>query len=279
MKEETIRDPRVMHIKSILNIYDIDKYGFDAAIKYRGEDIVNKEKVHDINCDDNCYTAIVEGSKYYNVSITFDKEGYLKASCTCPYYKEDKGYCKHIYALLYKVKCSDNRKVVVKKLKKMLRKVKFNYAIYSYKMTSNRDLFTDETHNDYDAFVHRYYSLINRVTAHLDRFTDEDRLLLDIADLDDMLDFIHNSHKAVKKALSEYNSIKLAALIKGNTSEGDDKMFKDYEDEELEKEMDTYDLDEEERDEVRKGNFDPWNFEYPGDDELEDDDYYVDDDV
>lgn len=53
----------------------------------------------------------------------------------------------------------------------------------------------------------------------------------------------------------------------------------DYEDEELEKEMDTYDLEEEEREEVRKGNFDPWNFEYPGDDELKDDDYYVDDDV
>jgi hypothetical protein len=56
-------------------------------------------------------------------------------------------------------------------------------------------------------------------------------------------------------------------------------MFDDEEKDELEREMDVYNLDEEEREEVRKGNFDPWNFEYPGDDELEDDDYYEDDDV
>ena len=56
-------------------------------------------------------------------------------------------------------------------------------------------------------------------------------------------------------------------------------MFDEEEKDELEKEMDVYNLDEEEKEEVRKGNFDPWNFEYPSDDELEDDDYYEDDDV
>ena len=99
--EETLRDPRIMHIKNILNIYDTDRYGFDDVIKYRGESIVDKDKVSNINYDNNTYTAIVEGTNNYDVSITFDKEGYLDASCTCLYYKEDKGYCKHIYALLY----------------------------------------------------------------------------------------------------------------------------------------------------------------------------------
>ncbi len=47
----------------------------------------------------------------------------------------------------------------------------------------------------------------------------------------------------------------------------------------LEKEMDNYGLDEEERELVRKGDYEPWNFEFPSDgEELDDDDYYKDDD-
>lgn len=45
----------------------------------------------------------------------------------------------------------------------------------------------------------------------------------------------------------------------------------DYTDEELE----NYGLDEQQREEVKKGNYDPWNFE---EEDLEDDDYYYEDD-
>ena len=47
--------------------------------------------------------------------------------------------------------------------------------------------------------------------------------------------------------------------------------------EELEKEMDNYALDENEKELVRKGEADPWNFEYDVDDDKEDDDYYGED--
>ena len=53
----------------------------------------------------------------------------------------------------------------------------------------------------------------------------------------------------------------------------------DEEDDDLEQRMEDAGLEEWQKEEVRKGNFDPWNFEYPSDDELEDDDYYEDDDV
>lgn len=46
--------------------------------------------------------------------------------------------------------------------------------------------------------------------------------------------------------------------------------------EELEKEMDAYDLEDWQKDLVRKGEYDPWNFEEDGD--LEEDDYYYEDD-
>ena len=40
--------------------------------------------------------------------------------------------------------------------------------------------------------------------------------------------------------------------------------------------MDMYALTDWQKEEVRKGNYDPWNFEEDG--ELEEDDYYYEDD-
>lgn len=42
-----------------------------------------------------------------------------------------------------------------------------------------------------------------------------------------------------------------------------------------EKEIDKYNLTKEEQEEVRKGNYKPWNFE---EEEKEEDDYYYEDD-
>lgn len=42
----------------------------------------------------------------------------------------------------------------------------------------------------------------------------------------------------------------------------------------LERECDLYNLDEYEREEVRKGSYEPYNFEDSEDVELDDDDYY-----
>ena len=53
-------------------------------------------------------------------------------------------------------------------------------------------------------------------------------------------------------------------------------LWKYSDDEELEKEMDMYALTDWQKEEVRKGNYAPWNFEEDGD--LEEDDYYYEDD-
>ena len=46
-----------------------------------------------------------------------------------------------------------------------------------------------------------------------------------------------------------------------------------------EKEMDLYGLTDEERELVRRGEYEPWNFEEPSDgEELDEDDYYSEDD-
>lgn len=48
----------------------------------------------------------------------------------------------------------------------------------------------------------------------------------------------------------------------------------------LEKEMDYYDLDEDEKELVRNGEYNPWDFESKEDmDDVNDDDYYGEDDI
>lgn len=60
---------------------------------------------------------------------------------------------------------------------------------------------------------------------------------------------------------------------------GFDSNSKDKVNEKLEKEMDYNYLDEHEKELVRKGDYDPTNFEYPeNEEELGEDDYYSDDD-
>ena len=52
----------------------------------------------------------------------------------------------------------------------------------------------------------------------------------------------------------------------------DDKKRKQQE---LEKEMENQGLEDWQKEEVKKGNYDPWNFE---EEDLEEDDYYFEDD-
>ena len=63
---------------------------------------------------------------------------------------------------------------------------------------------------------------------------------------------------------------------------GLDKALKDNEKEEkqkrLEKEMNWHHFDDYEKEEVRKGNYDVYNFEDSLDEDLDEDDYYSEDD-
>ena len=65
--------------------------------------------------------------------------------------------------------------------------------------------------------------------------------------------------------------IGLALLDSLNSSKEDDDI-----DEELETEMNAYNLEDWQKDLVRQGRYNPWNFEEDG--ELEEDDYYYEDD-
>ena len=60
-----------------------------------------------------------------------------------------------------------------------------------------------------------------------------------------------------------------------NNSEYTDEQQNDNNSEYTDEELDNYGLEDWQKEEVKKGNYDPWNFE---EEELEEDDYYSEDD-
>jgi len=64
---------------------------------------------------------------------------------------------------------------------------------------------------------------------------------------------------------------KIIKAIALEESQSNNKMVK------LEKEMNLYGLEMHERDAVRRGDYEPYNFEDSLDEELDEDDYYYDD--
>ena len=81
----------------------IEKLASDYHVYQRGLQYFQKKKVVDLEFDqDNlCATAIVNGSKPYEVEVCFSKRGKISdAFCDCPAYYNYEGACKHIVAVL-----------------------------------------------------------------------------------------------------------------------------------------------------------------------------------
>ncbi len=83
-----------------MNLKNFEKY-FDTKILNRGREYYLSGAVLSIeNIDENEYTAEVEGSEDYEVSLEMDDNGEVyNISCDCPYDMDE--YCKHQAAVLY----------------------------------------------------------------------------------------------------------------------------------------------------------------------------------
>ena len=75
---------------------------FGSQVLYRGWDYYQSGYVGKIKTTERGFTAVVEGSYEYDVSIIL-KDGHVtQMSCDCPY-AEDGSHCKHMAAVLYKI--------------------------------------------------------------------------------------------------------------------------------------------------------------------------------
>ena len=303
LKEKKLREQLGLFDKSIYDNL------FTPNVIERGEEYFSDGKISNFSQSENKYTCKVNGTNQYDVQITFNAEKpdeIEEASCTCTYYTRQHKFCKHIYALLYKVKCSQNKEILDKKFAKiasetadMITKAAkdVNKNIDNY----NRDVveqFVKYTKNIHEQIEYWTYHYLNVKTEHgrlnalqcLIKYTSgADLRIKDLMnkmkdpayaddvydeDIDDDFDdndfdednVTEDSKTRLLDELAIYQMSKNLFDNKGHKKEN----FSDY----SEQDLADSGLEEWQKDEVRKGNWEPWSFDENN--EFEDDDYYSD---
>ncbi|MDD3436800.1 MAG: SWIM zinc finger family protein [Candidatus Gastranaerophilales bacterium] len=88
-----------------MDLGDFENY-FEEKILKRGKKYFEDENILSCKNIDNTWTAKVEGTETYNVTIKFKNDTIQNAYCNCPY--SDYDFCKHIAAVLYFIRNSEN---------------------------------------------------------------------------------------------------------------------------------------------------------------------------
>lgn len=75
---------------------------FSRQSRSKGAYYLNSGRVREVTVKDDTFLALVRGSgdDAYTVSLKIADEDDLEASCTCPYYAEHVGFCKHMWAAI-----------------------------------------------------------------------------------------------------------------------------------------------------------------------------------
>lgn len=293
--EESLKTPIEVK-KEKLDIFDKSIYDnkFPVQIRNRGEVYYYEDKIKYFKENNNNYSCVVKGTENYNVKLSIGEDNsVISSSCTCPYFS-DKGHnCKHIYALLYKVKCSNNKEKIISEINNQISGIKTMIKNATDYLERNKSHFSYSVIEEFDNYSRQYSSQTSYYEKNCSEKVLEDILL---QHLDSLLSISLELKQKIKKTLNEENSattvitsmpkqknenkIGFTDVIAGIAIANElDKHFnreedEDY-DEELETEMDAYDLEDWQKDLVRQGRYNPWNF---GEEELEEGDYYYEDD-
>ncbi len=284
----------IEELKEKLDLLDTTIYDdqFDSEIIERGKDYVCRRKITRAHRKGHEWTAIVKGRNSYNVKVELEDSKIKNAECDCLYFQDKQQYCKHIYATLYFTrsvqncqKISDSIGTFLHQLSKLI--VMENNYIKTHKDTLHPDD-VDESLNNIESFndtvltVEKnlqynyqnedimFSSLVNLMQDSYKIIDDVETMIIEADKLD--YPFTKKKTSSHRSSTSNSSAAGLAGLFALN--ELSKKQKSQEKDEKLEKEMDIYGLEDWQKEEVRKGNYDPWSFE---EEDLEDDDYYHDD--
>lgn len=214
-------------------------------------------------------------------------------SCTCPYYTERKQNCKHIYALLYKVKCGENRQKIIAEINRQIKGCKTLIKNTDCYLEKNKQHFPSSTVKEFKRYS-RLYSLNVQDYEKIRLGNLSEEILL--RRLSSLFAVSFELRQKIKRTLSEeiaesdtvapevcelsenrdglMTGIASLMVFDELMTECSDEKDNSY-DEKLEAEMNSYCLEDWQKDLVRNGSYDVWNFD---EEELEEDDYYFEDD-
>ena len=288
------------------NLIDFMKYDsyFNIEIRIRGDRVYKNNKIKDYSYDKNIASCKIEGTEIYDVSIEFDnKNNIINTHCTCPYCEKGNN-CKHMYALLIKSKLEDNYEKLVNIQKKSFEEYLNIFKNCKEYFKDNIKKYSKSGIEEINNFISYYENnRISRFNIILNRNLNQIGYLCTIIEVQEGKQRMVEDFKKVRELELEYeieednvvtnNRTSLSdkiyrnrrkiyfgsflyGLVKGfknaTSGKGKKKNYSDY----SEKEMDDYGLEEWQKEEVRQGNYDPWNFDEH--DYLEEDDYYYGED-
>lgn len=214
---------------------------FDRNIQIRGLNYYCEDKVQDMDNQKLHYSAKVKGTEDYCVSIDFkesDKSQIDQAICTCKYYEENHKYCKHIYATLLNVIYG------VQSIDVLIYKNKRDKELQELEIDQEEE---EKTRDKLSKNIKQDKEKVNKININI-------------------INNIQRPHNqgTVSSALTAFA-----------ISNEIDKMKNQRKSTRIEKECDAYNLDDYEKELVKKGDYAPTGFETDG--KLSDDDYYKED--
>lgn len=289
-------------IKEKLNLFDKNMYDdlFEIQIRRRGETYYSEKKIRNVKQEGNLYTCQADGTDVYDVSLEFDSNNkIIHSSCTCPYYMDKKKNCKHIYALLINAKCEENLVKILDEISKYSNNLSDMIEKTNKVIKESATSIDEEDRYRYINTIDNYNKRYEKYAIEVDKYKYNEESLLRILEnliedgakwqelLKNIMTSAANSSSKKSTTAMDYitrkDRVTLGDVATGLfvANEVDKHLHKEDEDydEELEKEMDVYNLEEWERELVRNGEYNPWNFEEPGGvDPLDEDDYYYDED-
>ena len=279
-------------LKKDLKIFDKSIYDnlFLPQIRNRGERYFDQDKITNYINNDNNYKCTVQGTTNYETTISLDENNNItNMNCTCPYYQDKNNNCKHIYALLYKAKCSNNKKIIREEIEKYNQIIeRLVIKAHDYIESNTTKYKNIDVSKIYDYYrKYRYYANLN--DSYEKNYILEDTLIENlIRTINISNELRHNIEKILKKekiesspTLNDIEEITNNPYKMKLIDVFDDKYPRNYKRKHkkirykyTKEELDNYGLEDWQQELVNKGEYEPWNFE---EEELEDDDYYFED--
>ena len=268
-----------------LNLFNMDVYDdmFSPQIRKRGEEYYEEDKIKYFKQNNNKYTCRITGTDTYKVSISFNNENNSvidNATCTCPYHKEDNKNCKHIYALLLKIKCDPNKKIILSEIGENVKGI--------LEMIENATKNIGKNLKNYDTRYVKEFTEKAPVCLEITR--DIEKYSLECNSEKILIEYLINLLR-IKSKMQDYikcmlNSEKVLYSDKENVSDEEKSIDLDFLFERKDKVQNEYDnvygytkeqlehLEPWQLELVKKGEYDPSGFE---EQDLEDDDWHSDD--
>lgn len=186
--------------KECFNLGIYDKLFSDKIIE-RGIEIYLSDKIIDLNQENNIYSCIIKGTKEYEVKVSFksNSDEVDQISCTCPFAQEGNN-CKHMYALLLKIKCNYNLNKIEKTIKKELKDLKNNIKVNDREYIKYK--YRKENRIEIELFNNYIKSLKNRIIIIENKIKSKENIIDSIIIIKDILKEKNSIIKKIEELFS-----------------------------------------------------------------------------